>query len=71
MRYRLHKDLGYSTVHRIGDYLRAHGRARHWIEKDRGDIFVHVSDELDEAILTTEFSDVLEAVDDGMTGKPG
>ncbi len=64
MRYRLHKNLGYSTIHRIGDYLRAHGTGKHWVEKDRGDIFIHASDERDEAILKNEFADVLDAIDD-------
>ena len=64
MKFLLHKGLGYSTVHQIGDYLRSHGTGHHWIERYRGDIFVFVSDAADEAILRNEFSDLLDAVDD-------
>lgn len=71
MKYRLKKNLGYSTIHRIGDYLRAHGTGKHWVEKDRGDIFIHASEERDEAILQNEFADVLEAVHDTTADKHG
>jgi hypothetical protein len=71
MEYRLKRNLGYSTIHRIGDYLRAHGTGKHWVEKDRGDIFIHASEERDEAILQNEFADVLEAVNDTMADKHG
>ncbi|RUU57210.1 hypothetical protein [Mesorhizobium sp. M2C.T.Ca.TU.002.02.1.1] len=64
MKFLLHKGLGYSTVHQIGDYLRSHGTGHHWIERYRGDIFVFVSDGVDEAILRSEFSSVLDAIDD-------
>ena len=64
MKFLLHQDLGNSTIHQIGDYLRSHGTGRHWIERYRGDIFVFVSDAADEAILRNEFSDLLDAVDD-------
>ncbi len=62
MRFLLHKGLGYSTIRRIGDYLRAHGSGRHRIEKYRGDIFVNVSDDHDEAILREVFTDLLDPV---------
>lgn len=58
----LHKGLGNSTIHRIGDYLRLHGTGHHWIEKYRGDIFVNVSDARDEAILRQIFADLLDPV---------
>jgi hypothetical protein len=64
MKFLLHKGLGYSTIHQIGDYLRSHGTGHHWIERYRGDIFVFVSDGVDEAILKSEFSGVLDAIDD-------
>lgn len=62
MKFLLHEGLGYSTITCIGDYLRLHGSGRHWIEKYRGEIFVVVSDERDEAILRTAFSDILDPV---------
>jgi len=67
MKFLLHKGLGYSTVHQIGDHLRSHGTGHHWIERFRGDIFVFVSDGVDEAILRNEFSGVLDAIDDDDT----
>ena len=67
MKFLLHKGLGYSRVHQIGDYLRSHGAGHHWIERYRGDIFVFVFDQSDEAILRKEFSGLLEAVDDTET----
>ncbi|WP_192248757.1 hypothetical protein [Mesorhizobium silamurunense] len=63
-KFLLHKGLGYSTVHQIGDYLRSYGTGRHWIERYRGDIFVFVSDRADEVILRTKFSSLLDAVND-------
>lgn len=62
MRFLLHQGFGYSMIHRIGDYLRAHGSGHHWIEKHRGDIFVNVSDDRDEAILREQFADLLDPV---------
>ncbi len=71
MKFLLRQGLGYSTVHHIGDYLRVHGTGHHWIERYRGDIFVFVSDGVDEAILRNEFSDLLDAVNDtGTDGTP-
>jgi|GEM_PF-2883828 len=69
MKFVLHPGLGYSTVHHIGDYLRNHGTGHHWIERYRGDIFVFVSDGVDEAILRNEFSDLLDPVDDTVTDR--
>ncbi len=62
MKFLLHEGLGYSTIACVGDYLRLHGSGHHWIEKYRGEIFVVVSDERDEAILRTAFSDILDPV---------
>jgi hypothetical protein len=60
-------------IHRIGDYLRAHGSGHHWIEKHRGDIFVNVSDDRDEAILREQFADLLDPVAPRrhLSGAPG
>ncbi|MER8613906.1 hypothetical protein [Mesorhizobium sp. M0435] len=69
MKFLLHQGLGYSTIHQIGDYLRSHGAGHHWIERYRGDIFVFVSDAADEAILRSEFSDLLDAVNDTETDR--
>ncbi|ARP65588.1 MULTISPECIES: hypothetical protein [unclassified Mesorhizobium] len=73
MKFLLHKGLGYSSIHRIGDYLRSHGAGRHWIERYRGDVFLVVLDEVDEAILGKEFSELLDAVNetegDGTRGR--
>jgi hypothetical protein len=62
MKFLLHEGLGYSTIRRIGDYLRAHGSGHHWIEKYRGDIFVDMSDDRDEAVLRDVFPNVLDPV---------
>jgi hypothetical protein len=67
MKFLLHHGLGYSSIHRIGNYLRSHGAGRHWIERYRGDVFLVVSDEADEAILRKEFSDLLDAVNETET----
>jgi len=69
MKFLLRQGLGYSTVHRIGDYLRSHGTGHHWIERHRGDIFVFVSDQADEVILRNEFSGLLDAVTDTETNR--
>ncbi len=69
MKFLLHEDLGYSTIHQIGDYLRSHGAGHHWIERYRGDIFVFVSDAADEAILRNEFCGLLDAVNDTETDR--
>jgi hypothetical protein len=66
-KFLLHKGLGSSTVDQIGDYPRCHGTGRHWIERYRGDIFVFVSDQADEAILKKEFPGLLDAVNDTPT----
>jgi hypothetical protein len=71
MKFLLHQGLGYSTIRQIGDYLRSHGAGHHWIERYRGDIFVFVSDAADEAILRSEFSGLLDAVDDTETDRTG
>ncbi len=73
MRFLLHQGLGYLTIHRIGDCLRAHGSGHHWIEKYRGDIFVNVSDDRDDAILREQFADLLDPVTPRhhLSGAPG
>ncbi|MDX8502950.1 DUF488 domain-containing protein [Mesorhizobium sp. VK4C] len=67
MKFLLHQGLGPSTIHQIGNYLRRHGSAHHWIERYRGDIFVFVSDQADEAILRNKFSGLLDVVNDTET----
>lgn len=64
MKFLLHKGLGHSTIQRIGNRLRAQGSGHHWVEKYRGDIFVNVSDDRDEAILRTQFADLLDPAED-------
>lgn len=73
MKFLLHEGLGYSTIRRIGDYLRLHGSGHHWIEKYRGDIFVNVSDDRDQAILREQFADLLDPVAprSRLPGSPG
>ncbi|MER9674938.1 hypothetical protein [Mesorhizobium sp. M0208] len=70
MKFLLHQGLGYSTIHQVGDYLRSHGAGKHWIERYRG-IFVFVSDAADQAIIRSEFSGLLDAVDDTETDRTG
>ena len=69
MKFLMHHDLGCSALHQVGNYLRSHGAGHHWIERNRGDIFVFVSDATDEAILRNEFSGLLDAVDDTETDR--
>ncbi len=63
MKFLLHEGLGYSTIQLIGDYLRLHGSGHHWIEKYRGDIFIHTPDEGDELLLRTNFADLLDPIE--------
>lgn len=63
MKFLLRRGLGQSSIHEIGNRLRAHGSGHHWIEKYRGEIFVNVSDERDEAILRSDYRDILSAVE--------
>ena len=70
MKFLLHEELGYSTIRQIGDYIRAHGTGRHWIERYRGDIFVFVSDARDETILRNVFAGLLDPVRDTETEAP-
>ena len=67
MKFLLHQGLGRSTIHQIGNYLRRYGSGHHWIERYRGEIFVFASDQADEAILSKEFSGLLDVVNDTET----
>ena len=67
MKFLLRQGLGFSTIHQIGDYLQSHGAGHQWIERYRGDIFVFVFDQADEAILRREISGLLDAVHDTET----
>jgi hypothetical protein len=69
MKFLLHKNAGSSAVRRIGDYLRAHGAGRHWLERYRGDVFLFASDPRDELILRTKFAEFLDEIDDVETGE--
>ncbi|MER9901200.1 hypothetical protein [Mesorhizobium sp. M0130] len=64
MKFLLRKGLGDSTIQQIGSYLRSHGAGHHRVERYRGDIFVFVSDAVDEEILRSEFASLLDAVND-------
>lgn len=55
------------AVPRIGNYLRRYGSGHHWIERYRGEIFVFASDQAGEAILSKEFSGLLDVVNDTET----
>ncbi|MEX0953620.1 MAG: hypothetical protein WDZ83_00230 [Rhizobiaceae bacterium] len=64
MKFLLRHDLGQSAVKEIGHHLRTRGSGgHHFIERYRGDIFVHVVHDEDEAILLEDFSDFIEPVD--------
>ena len=71
MRFRLRDGLGYSTVLQIGQWLRAHGTGRHWIEKYRGETFVVVSDRGDAIILRDHFADFVDEADSGDLPRSG
>ena len=62
MKFRLRQNLGQSSILEIGNRLRTHGSGHHWIEKYRGEIFINVSDERDEAILRSDYGDIVSAV---------
>lgn len=60
MTFLLREQFGFTTIRAIGDYLRAHGSGHHWIEKDRGQLLIHVCDPRDEAFLRSRYSDLLD-----------
>jgi hypothetical protein len=70
MKFRLHFRLGQTAIREIGNHLRAYGSGHHWIEKNRGEIFIHAGDERDERILLSEFSDMLEVAETCDTNTP-
>lgn len=57
--FALREGVGNSAVREIGRVLRAYGTGTHWIERYRGQTFINVGDEKDEAILATTFSDLV------------
>lgn len=62
MKFRLRDGHGQSAVREIGAHLRIHGSGHHWIEKFRGEIYLHPGSPADEKILREEFAGMLEAV---------
>jgi len=60
VKFRLRDGMGQSAIREIGSHLRIHGSGHHWIEKIRGEIFVHPGDETDERILREEFQRLVE-----------
>jgi hypothetical protein len=60
MTFLLREHLGFTTIRVIGDYLRMHGSGRHWIEKNRGQLLIHVCDPRDEAVLLSRYSDLVD-----------
>ncbi|MGB3898028.1 MAG: hypothetical protein WA973_05680 [Mesorhizobium sp.] len=65
MKFRVKEGYGQSTVREIGSYLRLHGSGHHWVEKFRGEIYVHPGDGPDERILLEEFQQLVEPVTGG------
>lgn len=64
MKFRLRDGLGQSAIREMGSYLRIHGSGHHWVERIRGEVFIHPGDEPDEHILRDEFSTLVEPLED-------
>lgn len=64
MKFRLRESYGQTAIREIGSHLRIYGSGHHWIEKFRGETFVHPGDEKDERMLRRDFAEVLEPIDD-------
>jgi hypothetical protein len=65
MEFLLHRNAGSSAIRQIGEYLRARGAGRSWIERYRGDVFLFAADPRGELILRREFAHLLDEIDVG------
>lgn len=63
MKFLLNPDLGQSAVREISAHLRSYGTGHHWLEKFRGQIFIHPGGEADERILKEEFASMLQLIE--------
>ena len=64
MKFRLRDGYGQTAIREIGAHLRAYGSGHHWIERFRGETFVHSVNDRDERILREHFAHALEPVGD-------
>lgn len=55
MKFRLKNHLGQTAVREIGNYLRAYGTGHHWIERYRGEVFIHTVYDKDTKIMINNF----------------
>lgn len=61
--FALRDGVGQSAIREIGQTLRTYGSGTHWIERYRSRTFINVSQPEDEAILTSDFSELVEPDD--------
>ncbi len=52
----------------MGSYLRLHGSGHHWVERVRGEVFIHPGAGPDERILRDAFPQLVEPMQDGEEG---
>lgn len=65
VKFLLKSGLGQTAIREIGKYLRAYGTGHHWIERYRGDVFIHTINDKDTQILIRNFSDYVYPVCNG------
>lgn len=63
--------LGNAAIRDIGDHLRRHHAAGHWIERYRGKLYIHSSEPRSVALLRTDFTNVLTEVDEQAASEDG
>lgn len=68
MKFRLRDGLGQSAIREMGSYLRLHGSGHHWVERVRGEGFIHPGTGPDERILRDAFPQLVEPMQDGEEG---
>ena len=68
IKFRLRDGLGQSAIREMGSYLRLHGSGHHWVERIRGEVFIHPGAGPDERILLDAFSQLVEPIQDDEEG---
>lgn len=65
VKFLLKSGLGQTAIREIGNHLRAYGTGHHWIERYRGDVFIHTIHDKDTQILIRNFSHFVDPVRNG------
>jgi len=64
MKFLLKPALGQSAVREVSAHLRIYGTGHHWLEKFRGDVFIHPGGEEDKRIMKEDFASMLQPIED-------